>query len=482
MRLVVGGAARRRGLAWLVAMLLCLGPALAEVQAQDGAAGGPASIASGGEPVLLRGQPGYEAAALIELADGSAIEVTGEVVMAADGTAWVPAVAAGQSGYVPAGYVGAAVTGAPQGDAATAPTPPEPAPETMSSAPSGVAATTTDANLRTSPSTDADVLAVLPPGTSLTVNGEPDNGFVPVTANGSSGWVSIDLITEGSPASAPSSAPAPDANTAFDASAMSDLNLRAAPDPSSTALATVPAGTALRTTGGPQNGYFPVEYGGQIGWVDGTALSITGGETSSVTPASVAVTTPVPAPLPDPAAAAPDGAAAESERRARGESTGIVWPFAGGEWEVIQGYNNGTHTNRGGFAQYKYSLDWARVDGESAGQQITAPVSGTVRWTDRGSGGMLIDAGNGFGVAIFHTTLDRGLGRGDRVERGQAIGVISGPGGEGFMSVAHIEIAVWRLTDNGHESTPFVGPNAIAGTEFPDTGGANQHMGARVTP
>jgi hypothetical protein len=50
------------------------------------------------------------------------------------------------------------------------------------------------------------------------------------------------------------------------------------------------------------------------------------------------------------------------------------------------------------------------------------------------------------------------------------------------MSMAHIEIAAWRLTDNGHESVPFVGPNAIAGQEFPDTGGANQHMGARISP
>ena len=154
---------------------------------------------------------------------------------------------------------------------------------------------------------------------------------MPVTANGSTGWVAVDLITEGSAptAAAPVAAPA-DANTPFDATAMTDLNLRAAPDPSSAVLATVPAGSAIRTTGGPQNGYFPVEHAGQIGWVDGTALSITGGETTAVTPPSVAVTTPVPAPLPDPVTATGETAPAEAERRARGESTGIVWPFAGG--------------------------------------------------------------------------------------------------------------------------------------------------------
>jgi hypothetical protein len=48
--------------------------------------------------------------------------------------------------------------------------------------------------------------------------------------------------------------------------------------------------------------------------------------------------------------------------------------------------------------------------------------------------------------------------------------------------MAHIDITVWRLGDGGHEAVPFTGPNAIAGQEFPDTGGGNQHMGARVSP
>jgi hypothetical protein len=82
----------------------------------------------------------------------------------------------------------------------------------------------------------------------------------------------------------------------------------------------------------------------------------------------------------------------------------------------------------------------------------------------------------------MHVTLDGGLSRGDSVERGQRIGSISGPGGDGYMSMAHIEIDCWRLTGNGHESVPFTGPCAIAGQEFPDTGGANQHMGVTVAP
>jgi hypothetical protein len=48
--------------------------------------------------------------------------------------------------------------------------------------------------------------------------------------------------------------------------------------------------------------------------------------------------------------------------------------------------------------------------------------------------------------------------------------------------MAHIDITCWRLSGGDNEAVPFVGPNAIAGREFPDTGGANQHMGETVTP
>jgi uncharacterized protein YraI len=265
------------------------------------------------------------------------------------------------------------------------------------------AATTTEANLRAGPGVDTAVLAVLPPGTPLSLDGVAENGFVPVTSNGVSGWVAAELLGDDGAGAAQPAAPVANA-------------------PSSDVPTPIPTTTPPPTTGNSE------------------------------------------------------------ARAARGESTGIAWPMAGGEWKVVQGYNTGTHTNRSSFAQYKYSLDWARVDGDTAGQPVFAPVSGTVQWVDRGSGGMLVDAGNGYGVAVFHVTLDRDLSSGDTVAQGQRIGTISGPGGDGYMSMAHIDITVWRLSGRGHESVPFVGPNAIAGQEFPDTGGANQHMGATVTP
>jgi murein DD-endopeptidase MepM/ murein hydrolase activator NlpD len=419
MRLIHRRAAGRYGFACMVAITLCLAPGIQAARAQVIPASGSAAIASAGEPVLLREQPAYDAAVLATLGDGNPLDVAGEPVTAADGTSWLPVVAGGQSGYVPAGYVSAAPVQmdpavVPESVQAPIPEPvassmtsdsaplPAPDPAGVAPVPSG-AATTTNANVRSGPSPDAGVLAVLAPGTSVSIDGAPSNGFVPVSGNGVSGWIAVELLSEGATSVAP--------------------------------LPEVPA----------------------------TALTPDAVDSFTQNP-----TTPL---------------SAESAPEAtRGESTGIAWPFAGGEWEVVQGYNNGTHTNRSGFAQYKYSLDWARVDGDTAGQPVFAPVSGTVEWIDRGSGGMLVDAGNGYGVAIFHVTLDSGLARGAAVEQGQRIGTISGPGGDGYMSMAHIDITVWQLSGRGHEAVPFVGPNAIAGQEFPDTGGANQHMGATVTP
>jgi uncharacterized protein YraI len=406
MRRHVRRAARWRVLPYLLTVAVVLGFFPGVVRAQDGAA----AIASAGEMVLLREQPGYDAAVLATLGDGSTLDITGAEVPAADGSSWLPVVAAGQSGYVPAGYVAMAATApvemaqdAVVDPAASAEWDPAavaaPAPA-VSYLPVGPAATTTETNVRAGPNVESDVLMVLPPGTAVSVDGEASNGFVPVTGWGVSGWVATELLTQ-------ESAPVKDAAT-------------------DTLAAPVPAAPA---------------------------------ETTELASNS-----------------------SKKDRDDRGESTGIVWPMSGGEWEVVQGYNNGTHENRSGFAQYKYSLDWARVDGDTAGQPVFAPVSGTVDWVDRGSGGMLIDAGNGYGVAVFHVTLDRGYGSGDRVERGERIGSVSGPGGDGYMSMAHIDITCWRLTGNGHEAVPFTGPNAISGMESPDVGGANQHMGATVRP
>ncbi|MFN8678132.1 MAG: hypothetical protein U0Z70_17255 [Thermomicrobiales bacterium] len=449
----------------MVATLTC-GPLVLGVAAQDGAP----IIASGGEVVLLRDAPGWDAAAVSELPDGSALQISGEPVTAADGTLWSPVSANGTSGYVPAGYVGAGSAEAAPVDAApvasedtwtpetselasdpaladAAPVAAEPlvsqepavAPDPVVAQdpvaapmiPTG-AATVTDANLRTWPSADASIMQVLPPGTPLTVDGAAQNGFVPVSGGGMSGWIAQELLAQqAEPVTLDPTLAVPDASVD---PATADPAL-AAPAPESGTVTEPPPLIAPDAT------------------------------TATMAEPAPAENVPAPPPV-----------------IASDTSTGIIWPMSGGEWEVVQGYNNGTHTNRSNFATYKYSLDWARVDGNTEGQPIYAPVSGTIEWTDGGSGGLLINAGNGYGVALFHVVLNR-AGRGGSVTQGEQIGVVAGPGDPGYMSMTHFEIAVWKLKGNGnHESVPFDGPNTISGQAFPDTGGTNQYMDARVSP
>jgi uncharacterized protein YraI len=413
MRLNNSRTVARRGCAGMLAIALCLSPVIQGARAQEMPSGGPSAIASSGEPVLLREQPGYDAAVVATLSNGNPLDIAGQPVTAGDGTSWLPVVVGGQSGYVPTGYVPTnSTTGNPALTEAAAESVPEaavppgstipvaaPGPTGARQSQGSTGATTSEANLRSGPGVDSTVLTVLPPGAALSIDGPVENGFVPVTGNGVSGWVAAELLGDGAAVAAP--------------------------------VANAPSGD---------------------------------------------VPTPVPTAVP------PTTTLEPAVKGARGETTGIGWPMAGGEWKVVQGYNTGTHTNRSDFAQYKYSLDWAKVDGDTAGLPVFAPVSGTVQWVDRGSGGMLVDAGNGYGVAVFHVTIDRGLASGGTVAQGQRIGTISGPGGDGYMSMAHIDITVWQVSGRGHESVPFVGPNAIAGQEFPDSGGANQYMGTTVTP
>jgi murein DD-endopeptidase MepM/ murein hydrolase activator NlpD len=206
--------------------------------------------------------------------------------------------------------------------------------------------------------------------------------------------------------------------------------------------------------GSAQSGFYPVRYQGTDGWASADFLSFTA---------------PGPGPGPGPG----------------NTGSGLVWPVSGGAWEITQGYNGFSHYNGSGGYQYYYAIDIARVDRTTAGKPVYAPASGTVRWTERGSGGITIDMGNGYAVAMFHLTVDRKWLAGNAISQGDYIGTVSGAGGEGYVDFPHIHIAVWQTTDGGNwsrVSVPFTGVNAIGGLDMPDIGGRNQWYGTRFNP
>src|ERR687889_134325 len=77
MRLIDRHAAVRHAFAYMLTIAFCLAPAVSDVRAQETPPRAQAVIASAGEPVLLREQPGYDAAVVATLGDGNPLDVAG---------------------------------------------------------------------------------------------------------------------------------------------------------------------------------------------------------------------------------------------------------------------------------------------------------------------------------------------------------------------------------------------------------------------
>jgi uncharacterized protein YraI len=444
-----------------------------------------------GDPVRLRRRPGYQSETLVLVPEGESVRIAGQLVEARDGSLWWKVAYGGYRGFMIADYL-AAGGAAESGDAVTTTglnlrAGPSTGDDVLLVMPAGAAVTVTgDAvngfypvryrgtsgwafgdyldfggepdvspsetgqatvvdgalNLRAGPSTADDVLLVLPDGATVSLLGEEANGFLRVSYNGTTGWAYGAYLATGD-----GSDPADHGAAATgEATATTALNLRAGPGKGNAVILVIPAGGTIEILGEPENGYYPVRYGGERGWAFGDFLSFGSSNASGSL---------------------------------------IVWPVSGGEWMISQGYNGFSHYNADSTYQYAYSLDIVRTDGNTAGQPVYSPVDGTIRWTERASGGIAINMGNGYAVAMFHMTVDPGLRWGDRVSQGQYLGFISGPGQDGNIGFDHLHFTVWATDDGGNWSrvaVPFSGQNAIAGLDFPDTGGYNQWQGTVFYP
>lgn len=173
--------------------------------------------------------------------------------------------------------------------------------------------------------------------------------------------------------------------------------------------------------------------------------------------------------------------------------TAMKLPFpSGAAWVIGQGYNTkpqaGTHWNcdpatlrdqptqsescRAHY-QYRYAFDLARADGATAGQPVLAPTDGTIRWIDLSTGGMSIDLGDGYAFAFFHTNLVSGLVAGQRIQRGQRLATVAGPGQAANGGWPHLHVTLWQTNDGGNWSrigVPFTDSHAFEGYDFPNLG------------
>jgi uncharacterized protein YgiM (DUF1202 family) len=121
------------------------------------------------------------------------------------------------------------------------------------------ATVTEDLNLRAEPSTDADVLVVMPAGADVEWDPleEESDGFVAVTYDGESGWAYRDYLL------------------LFPAAATTttDLNLREDDNYDAEVLLVIPSGADVTVLGDAANGFYSVRYDETAGYAAGEFLS-----------------------------------------------------------------------------------------------------------------------------------------------------------------------------------------------------------------
>ncbi len=139
-------------------------------------------------------------------------------------------------------------------------------------------------NLRSGPGTSYAVLSVMPDGAAVTVSGAEENGFSPITWNGTSGWAAAQYLT--------SANPDPGETVSDTATTTARIYLRSGPGTSYGARTVVPTATVVDVTGAAQGDYTPIRYDGVTGWVATAFLTTEAGddapvEISKVTTAAV---------------------------------------------------------------------------------------------------------------------------------------------------------------------------------------------------
>ena len=123
---------------------------------------------------------------------------------------------------------------------------------------------TGNVNLRSSASTSASIMHVIPAGSKVVVQAAaPSNGFYKIKHDGSVGW-SYGKYYEPAGGSSGSIA------VGTELTATGDVNLRSGPSTSHSVLDVVPlGGTVVVKDSSPSNGFYNVEYGGKVGWSSG---------------------------------------------------------------------------------------------------------------------------------------------------------------------------------------------------------------------
>jgi uncharacterized protein YraI len=120
-----------------------------------------------------------------------------------------------------------------------------------------LATATSEVSLRSAPSPEATVLAVLPAGTEVELTGAASGAFLEITTQGSVGWAEANGLNGG----------------IATASVLLDVQLRAAPSLNGEVLRAIPVGSTVILTGAAVDGFVVVAFNGTGGWLPAAALA-----------------------------------------------------------------------------------------------------------------------------------------------------------------------------------------------------------------
>jgi hypothetical protein len=159
----------------------------------------------------------------------------------------------------------------------------------------------------------------------------------------------------------------------------------------------------------------------------------------------------------------------------------IPLPFVeGGGAIIIQGYNGGTHQGSS-----VYGLDLVLASGQTSGATVISPLEGTIGFAfepgEKTGCVSVLGRDRRFGVMLCHVQLDRPYRRGERVNRGQPLGVVGGPGEVGNNGTPHVHLELLKDGRSG-SPVPFGGPEGLPleGVDLPATGVRGEHASRQV--
>ncbi len=259
-----------------------------------GAPTGPAWVNSG--PLNFRTGPSLSAGIITALSEGTAVTLTGQ-----QSNGYWQAQAVGTTGWLASQFLTTGTAPGTTDPGTTDPGTSDPGTVGVGDTATGTATVTTGLNLRRGPGISYAVITVMPAGASVELRGEPQNGYYPLSYNGTTGWAAADWLSIGAaPQPTPEPTPAPGSGNpgvgdtvTGSATVTERLNLRSGPGTSYGVITVMPVGATVELRGEPQNGYYPLSYNGTAGWAAGDWLNI-GGSTPAPTP------TPSPTPTPNP--------------------------------------------------------------------------------------------------------------------------------------------------------------------------------------